>query len=191
MGPSRGLPITTESSANGTGFTRRRTPTAGCPWDLPGPEECWGWEPGLGSDCLLCHGGKVAGQIIVGLGNCSLDMQSLYEDLAAADGLDPVMPLTLCNARGTSEASNFAIYLMQFRDAELSGGCRSSTRSAPTSVKTFRPGGISERKGRSTTWDLPTAVRSGHSCRSCWFRAIPRPRSRHASQTSQTSGRTY
>ena len=46
-------------------------------------------------------------------------MQSLYEELAAADGLDPVMPLTLCNARGTSEVSNFAIYLMQFRDAEL------------------------------------------------------------------------
>ena len=86
---------------------------------------------GLGSDRLLCHGGKVAGRTIVGLGNCSLDMQSLYEELAAADGLDPVMPLTLCNARGTSEASNFAIYLMQFRDAELRGGCRSSTRALP------------------------------------------------------------
>jgi mono/diheme cytochrome c family protein len=74
---------------------------------------------GLGSDCLLCHAGKVAGQTIVGLGNSALDMQSLYEDLAAADGLDPIMPLTLCNVRGTSEASNFAIYLMQFRDTDL------------------------------------------------------------------------
>ena len=46
-------------------------------------------------------------------------MQSLYEELAAADGLDPIMPLPLCNARGTSEASNFAVYLMQYRDAEL------------------------------------------------------------------------
>ena len=46
-------------------------------------------------------------------------MQSLYEELAAADGLDPLMPLPLCNVRGTSEASNFAVYLMQFRDAEL------------------------------------------------------------------------
>src|SRR5208282_5142468 len=42
-----------------------------------------------------------------------------YEELAAADGLPPVMPLSLCNVRGTSEASNFAVYLMQFRDAEL------------------------------------------------------------------------
>ena len=74
---------------------------------------------GLSSDCLLCHAGRVAGQTIVGLGNSALDMQSLYEDLAAADGLDPVMPLPLCNVRGTSEASNFAIYLMQLRDTEL------------------------------------------------------------------------
>ena len=74
---------------------------------------------GLGSDCLLCHAGRVAGQTIVGLGNSALDMQSLYEELAAADGLEPVMPLPLCNVRGTSEASNFAIYLMQFRDKEL------------------------------------------------------------------------
>jgi hypothetical protein len=29
------------------------------------------------------------------------------------------MPLRLCNVRGTSEASNFAIYLMRFRDPEL------------------------------------------------------------------------
>ena len=74
---------------------------------------------GLSSDCLLCHAGKVAGQTIVGLGNSALDMQSLYEELAASDGLDPVMPLPLCNVRGASEASNFAIYLMQFRDTEL------------------------------------------------------------------------
>jgi mono/diheme cytochrome c family protein len=74
---------------------------------------------GLGNDCLICHTGTVAGQTIVGLGNTSMDMQSLYEDLAAADGMDPSTPLPVCNARGTSEASNFAIYLMQFRDTEL------------------------------------------------------------------------
>ena len=74
---------------------------------------------GLGNDCLLCHAGTVAGQTMIGLGNSSLDMQSLYEELAAADKLDPVMPVQLCNVRGTSEASNFPVYLMQFRDAEL------------------------------------------------------------------------
>ena len=116
---------------------------------------------GLGSDCLLCHAGRVAGQTIVGLGNTALDMQSLYEELAAADGLDPVMPLPLCNVRGTSEASNFAIYLMQFRDKELAPACRSSTRSARTSAKTSRPGGTSGGSGRSTTWESPTAARCG------------------------------
>ena len=83
------------------------------------PRGLLGLGRGLGNDCLLCHGGTVAGRTIVGLGNTSLDMQSLYEELSAADGLDPVMPLPLCNVRGTSEASNFAIYLMQFRDKEL------------------------------------------------------------------------
>jgi hypothetical protein len=74
---------------------------------------------GLGNDCLLCHAGSIAGKVVIGLGNSALDMQSLYEEMAAADGMEPVMPLALCNARGTSEASNFAIYLMQFRDSEL------------------------------------------------------------------------
>ena len=74
---------------------------------------------GIGNDCLLCHAGTVAGQTIIGLGNTALDMQSLYEEMAAADTLDPVMPLPLCNVRGTSEASNFAVYLMQFRDKDL------------------------------------------------------------------------
>ncbi len=91
----------------------------GLPMGFTRPRGLLGLGQGLGSDCLLCHGGKVAGRTIIGLGNSALDMQSLYEELAAADGLDPVMPLPLCNVRGTSEASNFAVYLMQFRDAEL------------------------------------------------------------------------
>ena len=91
----------------------------GLPMGFTRPRGLLGLGHGLGNDCLLCHGGTVAGQTIVGLGNTSLDMQSLYEELSAADGLDPVMPLPLCNVRGTSEASNFAIYLMQFRDKDL------------------------------------------------------------------------
>jgi len=91
----------------------------GLPMGFTRPRGLLGLGQGLGNDCLLCHAGTVAGQTIIGLGNSALDMQSLYEELAAADGLDPIMPLPLCNARGTSEASNFAVYLMQFRDAEL------------------------------------------------------------------------
>jgi len=91
----------------------------GLPMGFTRPRGLLGIGQGLGNDCLLCHAGTVAGRTIIGLGNASLDMQSLYEDLAAADGMEPLMPLTLCNSRGTSEASNFAVYLMQFRDAEL------------------------------------------------------------------------
>ena len=91
----------------------------GLPMGFTRPRGLLGLGQGLGNDCLLCHAGTVAGQTIIGLGNSALDMQSHYEELAAADGLDPIMPLPLCNARGTSEASNFAVYLMQFRDAEL------------------------------------------------------------------------
>ena len=91
----------------------------GLPMGFTRPRGLLGLGQGLGNDCLLCHAGTVAGQTIIGLGNSALDMQSLYEELAAADGLDPIMPLPLCNVRGTSEASNFAVYLMQFRDAEL------------------------------------------------------------------------
>ncbi len=91
----------------------------GLPMGFTRPRGLLGLGQGLGNDCLLCHAGTVAGQTIIGLGNPALDMQLLYEELAAADGLPPVMPLSLCNVRGTSEASNFAVYLMQFRDAEL------------------------------------------------------------------------
>jgi hypothetical protein len=91
----------------------------GSPMGFTRPRGLLGLGRGLGNDCLLCHGGTVAGRTIVGLGNTALDMQSLYEELSAADGLEPVMPLPLCNVRGTSEASNFAIYLMQFRDRDL------------------------------------------------------------------------
>ncbi len=91
----------------------------GLPMGFTRPRGLLGIGQGLGNDCLLCHAGTVAGRTIIGLGNASLDMQSLYEELAAADGMEPLMPLTLCNTRGTSEASNFAVYLMQFRDPEL------------------------------------------------------------------------
>jgi mono/diheme cytochrome c family protein len=91
----------------------------GLPAGFTRPKGLLGVGQGLGNDCLLCHAGTVAGRTIIGLGNTSLDMQSLYEELAAADKMDPLMPLRLCNVRGTNEASNFAIYLMQFRDPEL------------------------------------------------------------------------
>src|SRR5207244_4274649 len=40
---------------------------------------------GIVNNCLLCHAGTVAGQTIIGLGNASMDIQSLFEELSAAD----------------------------------------------------------------------------------------------------------
>jgi hypothetical protein len=74
---------------------------------------------GITTDCLLCHGGSIAGQSIIGLGNASLDIQALFEDLAAADGRSPKLPFTFGNVRGTSEAGAMAVYLFGLREADL------------------------------------------------------------------------
>jgi hypothetical protein len=74
---------------------------------------------GLATDCLLCHGGSIAGQSYVGLGNTSLDIQALFEDLAAADGRSPKLPFTFSNVRGTSEAGAMAAFLLGWREPDL------------------------------------------------------------------------
>src|SRR5262249_30800763 len=75
---------------------------------------------GLGFDCLLCHGGSVAGQSYIGLGNASLDFQALVEDLASAVGRAPKTPFVFSNVRGTSEAGSMAVYLLARPEPDLS-----------------------------------------------------------------------
>jgi mono/diheme cytochrome c family protein len=70
-------------------------------------------------DCLLCHGGSIAGQSYVGLGNASLDYQSLYEELAAAAGAPRKPPFTFSTVRGTTEAASMAVYLLARRNPDL------------------------------------------------------------------------
>jgi mono/diheme cytochrome c family protein len=74
---------------------------------------------GVTTDCLLCHGSSIAGQSYIGLGNASFDIQALFEDMTHASGIDKGLPFTFSHARGTSEAGNFAVYLLSFRDADL------------------------------------------------------------------------
>ena len=74
---------------------------------------------GIASNCLICHAGSIAGQTLIGLGNASLDMQTLYEELNAADAIQYTLPLRLSNVRGTVEASAATVFLLQFRDAHL------------------------------------------------------------------------
>jgi mono/diheme cytochrome c family protein len=69
---------------------------------------------GLTVDCLLCHGGSVAGQSYVGLGNASLDYQTFYEELA---GRKP--PFVFTHVRGTTEAGNMSVFLLAWREPDL------------------------------------------------------------------------
>jgi hypothetical protein len=71
------------------------------------------FKSGLTTDCMLCHGGSIAGKSYIGLGNASLDVQAVFEDLGSGT------PFTFSNARGTSEAAGMAVYLMSHREPDL------------------------------------------------------------------------
>jgi len=74
---------------------------------------------GLGIDCMTCHGGSIFGKSYVGLGNTSLDIHSLFEELSAVSGNPLKNPFQFSHARGTSEAGAFAVYLLGMRNPDL------------------------------------------------------------------------
>jgi hypothetical protein len=74
---------------------------------------------GVISDCLLCHGSTIAGQTIVGLGNASLDLQGLFDDLSIAAALPFKFPMRFSHVRGTIDPVSPVGFLMGFRDADL------------------------------------------------------------------------
>jgi mono/diheme cytochrome c family protein len=74
---------------------------------------------GITSDCLLCHGGSILGKSYVGLGNASLDIDALFDDLNKASGRTAKLPFTFCNVRGTCEAAGFAVMLHSYREPDL------------------------------------------------------------------------
>lgn len=75
---------------------------------------------GVGIDCMTCHGGSIFGKSYVGLGNTSLDIHALFEELAAASGSPAKPPFAFSQVRGTSEAGAFAVYLLALRKPDLS-----------------------------------------------------------------------
>lgn len=76
--------------------------------------------PGVANDCMLCHASSILGQSIVGLGNSSLDIQSLFEELGLAAGASPkILPFTFGRVRGTSEAGAMAVFLLSYREPNL------------------------------------------------------------------------
>ena len=75
---------------------------------------------GLSIDCMTCHGGSILGKNVVGLGNSTLDIQSFFEEMYAASGTPAKLPFHSSNARGTNEAGAFSVYLLGFRNDDLS-----------------------------------------------------------------------
>src|SRR5262249_11895555 len=86
---------------------------------------------GIGTDCLLCHSGRVAGQTVVGLGNSALDLQGLFDELYPADGQRIKLPVAFSNVRGTIDPVSPVAFLMEFRDTELNLG-------KPTKLEYFK-----------------------------------------------------
>jgi mono/diheme cytochrome c family protein len=74
---------------------------------------------GIATDCMMCHGGSIAGKSHVGLGNASLDFEAFVVESAKAEGGKGELPFHFCNVRGTSEAGAFAVYLLGFREPDL------------------------------------------------------------------------
>jgi mono/diheme cytochrome c family protein len=75
---------------------------------------------GIGIDCLTCHGGSIFGKSVIGLGNSSLDIHALFEELGRASGSPVPPPFAFSQVRGTSEAGAFAVYLLGLRNDDLS-----------------------------------------------------------------------
>ena len=74
---------------------------------------------GITSDCMLCHASSILGKSYVGLGNSTLDIHALFDDLNKASGRTGKLPFTFCNVRGTSEAAGFAVFLLSLREPDL------------------------------------------------------------------------
>jgi hypothetical protein len=74
----------------------------------------------LVNSCLLCHAGTVAGQTIIGLGNSTLELHALFEELSQADGFRLPVPYGhMSYVRGTIDPVSPLVFLLEFRDPDL------------------------------------------------------------------------
>ncbi|MBM4071638.1 MAG: c-type cytochrome [Planctomycetes bacterium] len=75
---------------------------------------------GMTVDCMICHGGSINGKSYVGLGNSTFDIQAFYEEMGRASGGKGKTPFVFGNVRGTSEAGAMAVFLLSYRQPDLS-----------------------------------------------------------------------
>lgn len=138
------------SEAEKAGAATRRKLTFSYYGLIPSPEDTDGTKPAMGyvpgengtwiMNCLACHGGKVAGQIIPGLPNSHTALQTLTEDvrmvkLTQAKKLSHLdlgsLKLPLNTTNGTTNAVVFGIVLGTYRNPDMSVDV---TRSLPPLV---------------------------------------------------------
>jgi mono/diheme cytochrome c family protein len=74
---------------------------------------------GVTNDCLLCHAGRVAGQTVIGLGNSTMDVQALFEELMASGGSRPNWGFRFSYVRGTIDPVSPSAFLLSFRDPDI------------------------------------------------------------------------
>jgi len=77
-------------------------------------------QKGIGINCLMCHGGSIFGQSYIGLGNSALDFQAFFEETNGSSGRLVRSPFVFSNVRGTSEAGGMAVFLLGYREPNLS-----------------------------------------------------------------------
>jgi mono/diheme cytochrome c family protein len=75
---------------------------------------------GMAQDCLVCHGGSIFGKSYVGLGNTSLDYHAFHEELGSIGTRKVKPPFTFTQVRGTVEAGAMAVFLIGYREPDLS-----------------------------------------------------------------------
>ncbi|HEY2946427.1 MAG TPA: acyl-CoA desaturase [Vicinamibacteria bacterium] len=93
----------------------------GLPMGLRRTREKRKGETGLTWDCMVCHGGSIGGRSYVGLGNTTLDMKALNDDLNAVDSSPNLRePFELTVVRGLNNSDALASYLLSLRNADLS-----------------------------------------------------------------------
>ncbi|WP_435017597.1 c-type cytochrome [Tundrisphaera sp. TA3] len=96
-------------------------PNDGLPMGLRrgnGPD---GTKVGMQIDCLTCHGGSIGGTSYVGIGNTTLDLKLLLNDLTRAEGRRlPPQTIVINSSRGTVNAGMFSVILLSLRNPDLS-----------------------------------------------------------------------
>ena len=71
--------------------------------------------------CMLCHGGRVpiTGESKIGMPNTELDMQTIYDDIAAAGKFRMPFALKFGMSRGRTNAFVFSLELLRRRELDL------------------------------------------------------------------------